>query len=56
MQEELNQIVYVMNCFNEKYKCKLELETYEFRHIGSTESTYINKLKAVKPERTIAQA
>lgn len=56
MESELNQIVYVMNCFSEKYKCKLELETYELKSIGPTESIYINKLKAVRPEKIIAQA
>lgn len=56
MEEDLNQIVILMNRFSEKHKCKLELEVYQVRRIDSTEPRYINKLKAVQPERIIAEA
>lgn len=56
MQEELKEIVSRMNKFSKKYKCELELETYESRYADSDEYRYVYKLKAVQPRKVIADA
>ena len=56
MQEELKEIVTKMNKFSEKYKCELELETYESRYVNSNECRYVYKLNAVQPRKVIANA
>lgn len=56
MQEELKEIVSRMNKFSEKYKCELELETYECKYINSDERRYVYKLNAVQPRKVITNA
>lgn len=55
MEEELKIIASKMNEFSEKYDLKITVETFESVTINNDDRKTIYKLKAVKPEKILAE-
>lgn len=48
MEKELNEIIFLMDKFSDKYNCKLKLETMKTREIPGGRIRYLYNLKIVK--------
>lgn len=55
MEEELKEIMIKMNEYSEKYNCMIEIERYEMKHISDDKNTYVYRLRAIEPEKVIAE-
>lgn len=45
----------MMNNFSEKYGYEIDIETYNYRYIGEKRKRIIYRLRAIKPEETVAE-
>lgn len=52
MENELLTIAKLMDDFSKKYNYRIDVETFECRHIGKKEAEIVYRLKAIKPEIT----
>ena len=55
MEEELKIIACKMNEFSKKYDLKIDVETFESVTINNDDGEIVYRLKAVRPEKTLAE-
>ena len=55
MEDELKEIAMKMNEFSKKYDLKIDVETFEGVTINNDNGEIVYKLKAVRPEKTLAE-
>lgn len=55
MEEKLIEIARMMNDFSEKYGYEIDIETYNHRYIGEKRKRITYRLRAIKPEETVAE-
>ena len=53
MEEKLLEIMKLMDNFSKEYDCRIEVETYEARLLGTKEIKTAYRLKVTKPQKVL---